>query len=59
LEQLVEELLVNLMSGEALEDAFSAALDACIRLPGANAPVLYMHPGAPRPFLLVPPDTES
>lgn len=59
LTQLLEELLVNLMSGEALEDAFATALDACIRLPVTSAPVLYLHPDAPRPFQLVQPDPGS
>jgi len=53
LEQLLEELLVNLMSGIALEEAFIEALDACIRLPETGMPVLYLHPNAPRPFTLV------
>jgi hypothetical protein len=57
LEELLEELLVNLMSGAALEDAFAAALDACVRLPETGTPVLYVHPDAPRPFILVSPDT--
>jgi hypothetical protein len=57
LEELLEELLVNLMSGMALEDAFAATLDACVRLPETSTPVLYVNPNAPRPFMLVPPDT--
>jgi hypothetical protein len=57
LEELLEELLVNLMSRVALEDAFAATLDACVRLPETSAPVLYVNPNAPRPFMLVPPDT--
>ena len=57
LEELLEELLVNLMSRVALEDAFAATLDACVRLPETSAPVLYVNTNAPRPFMLVPPDT--
>ena len=55
LEQLVEELLVNVMTGAAVDDAFTRALDACVRLPATGVPVLYLHPRAPEPFLLVPP----
>jgi hypothetical protein len=54
LEQLLEEMLVSLMSGVTLEDAFAVALDRCIRLPETGMPVLYMNPNAPRPFTLIP-----
>jgi hypothetical protein len=54
LEQLLEELLVSVMSGVTLEDAFAVALERCTRLPETGMPVLYMSLDAPRPFTLVP-----
>jgi len=54
LEQLLEELLVSVMSGATLEEAFAVTLERCVRLPETGMPVLFMSPDAPRPFTLIP-----
>jgi hypothetical protein len=54
LDQLLEELVVSVMVGMPVDEAYTHALDACVRLPRAGIPVLYLHPQSAGKLVLAP-----